>query len=171
MVFASAAALALAGCAATPAAQQGDADGAGSDQAPKVALRVRVEGVRPGGGPIRAALYLDRASFLTADGIALGQSSEPLAESVELSWSVPAGTELVVSIFQDVDADGSLDRGLFGIPSEPWGFSGTPSPLLPPTWDACAIRPLEGDSVVPIALFGVSPRTAARAASGAQANR
>jgi len=60
----------------------------------------------------------------------------------------------VVSVFQDLDSDGELGRGALGIPNEPWGFSGKPSPLVPPSWTACAIVPAAGDNRLELRLIG-----------------
>jgi uncharacterized protein (DUF2141 family) len=121
-------------------------------------LHVRVEGSQPDrpvqGGLLRAALYREQATFLKGEGISLGKTVDPETAPLEFLWEVPEGTELAVSVFHDLDADGDLDRGAFGIPSEPWGFSGTPSPLGPPRWKACAIRIAPGRNEITIRLFG-----------------
>ncbi len=140
------------GCAA-PAGSLGAERADQSDLVPVATLHVRIEGAEANGGPLRAALYRDRASFLARGGLSDGQSLDVPTAAPEFRWEVPAETELVVSIFQDRDADGDLDRGAFGVPAEPWGFSGKPSPFAPPRWSACAIRTVPGENRVTIRLF------------------
>jgi uncharacterized protein (DUF2141 family) len=136
--------LALAGCAGSAPMQL---------SASECTLEVTVTHVVVGSGPVRCAAYTSERTFLTRDGIHFGQSHEATADQVTLSLRVPAGQPVAVSVFQDTNSNESLDRGAFGIPSEPWGFSGKPSAFGPPRWKDCAITPTPGQAVV-IALRG-----------------
>lgn len=131
------------------------ADGAPvlADGAPAT-LHVTVLGITPGRGMVRCALYADRATFLTRGGIAEGFSVPAAKERAEFELHARSGRAIVVSVFQDLDCNEELNRGPLGIPSEPWGFSGKPSPLLPPSWNACAIVPAAGDNQIEIHLIG-----------------
>jgi len=52
--------------------------------------------------------------------------------------NLPYG-KYAVSIFQDMNGNGKLDKGLFGIPTEPFAFSNNYHPTFrAPTWDDCA---------------------------------
>jgi uncharacterized protein (DUF2141 family) len=135
----------LTGCATTPPeAPDGD----------EVALRVRVTGVEPGLGFVRCAVYVERATFLAPQGAAEAQQQAADTACAVFEFRVPAARAIVVSAHQDVDANGELDRGAFGLPSEPWGFSGTPSLFGPPSWDACAIVPPTNGAPIEIPLRG-----------------
>jgi uncharacterized protein (DUF2141 family) len=43
-------------------------------------------------------------------------------------------TEIAITAFQDMNGNGKLDSNLLGIPSEPYGASGTPAQFGAPTW-------------------------------------
>ena len=51
------------------------------------------------------------------------------------------------TLFQDLDANGRLDRNPFGVPSEPWGASGKPAPMAAPTWELSQV-PVNGGVIV-----------------------
>ena len=124
-----------------------------SDEAPAT-LHVTVLGITPGRGVVRCALYADRATFLTRGGVTEGFSVPATSERAEFALHARSGQAVVVSVFQDLDSNEELNRGALGIPSEPWGFSGKPAPLLPPSWSACAMVPVAGDNRVEIHLIG-----------------
>lgn len=124
-----------------------------ADSAPAT-LHVTVLGIAPGRGVIRCALYEDRATFLKPDGISEGFTIPASTERAEFELRAQSGRTVVVSVFQDLDSDKELGRGAMGIPNEPWGFSGHPSPIGPPSWSACAIVPTAGDNRLEIQLIG-----------------
>jgi uncharacterized protein (DUF2141 family) len=123
-----------------------------------VLLQVRIVGVDPGSGVVRCAIYDDRSKFLTKDGIAEGKSQSEPGDPVEFEFLVAAGEPVVVSVFQDINSNEKLDRGVLGIPTEPWGFSGKPFGFGPPSWDACAIVPSAGGDPAVIVLLGAVHR-------------
>ncbi len=133
---------ALSACAATPV---------GGPPYRMHPVRVVVEGVRSNVGLLRVGVYADPKTFLKSDGFASGVSIP--ASQHDVVVSVPEGIPVVISVFQDLDENEQLRRGLFGIPLEPWGFSGKPSPVGPPVWKACAIEPAE-NATVTITLHG-----------------
>ena len=61
---------------------------------------------------------------------------------------VPPGT-YAVAVHHDEDGDGEMDTGLFGIPSEPHGFSNNARGRFgPPSWRAARVRvPASGATV------------------------
>ena len=124
-----------------------------ADSAPAT-LYVTVLGIAPGRGVIRCALYEDRATFLKPDGISEGFTIPASTERAEFELRAQSGRTVVVSVFQDLDSDKELGRGAMGIPNEPWGFSGHPLPIGPPSWSACAIVPTAGDNRLEIQLIG-----------------
>ena len=134
-----------AGCQSTEPVRTNDAP---------ATLHVTVLGIAPGRGAVRCALYADRATFLTRGGIVEGFSVPATAERADFELHARSGQVVVVSVFQDLDSNEELNRGAFGIPSEPWGFSGKPAPLLPPSWSACAMVPVAGDNRLEIHLIG-----------------
>lgn len=136
--------LVLLGCQSTPVAQPGM----------PLELRVEVRNVAVGQGSVRCALYQDRATFLTREGITQGRSEPAASTTVSFTFQVPADQPLVVSVFQDVNSNEKLDRGALGIPTEPWGFSGKAPETGPPSWGACSFVPTRRDHVIEITLRG-----------------
>lgn len=141
--------LSLHACIASPASIDGA--GPGVEEVP---VTVVVTGVRPGDGPVRIAVYRERATFMTREGIASGRSVPPESERVAATFLLPVDAEVAISVFQDLDSDESLDRGFLGLPTEPWGASGTPSAWSPPGWDACKLRIVPHQPPIEIDLFG-----------------
>lgn len=144
--LACAAVLALVGgCAATPA---GDARPMRRHGPSTIVVHLR--GLRPedGAGPVAIAVWGDAASFMRegkwadARSITLAESAEPV---------VFAGLEpgmYAVSAFHDVATSGSLRRGIFGIPIDPWAVSNTTSPIAPPSWKKAAFEVREGTNEI-----------------------
>jgi uncharacterized protein (DUF2141 family) len=70
------------------------------------------------------------------------------------TWTVealPPG-DYAVTAYHDLDGDGELDKGAFGIPSEPYGFSnGARGKLGPPAWKAVRVS-LTGDTRLRVPL-------------------
>jgi uncharacterized protein (DUF2141 family) len=53
---------------------------------------------------------------------------------------LPEGAYAIVA-FLDLDGDGELDRGAFGVPTEPVAYGNDAKPRLgPPSFDACVIE-------------------------------
>jgi len=120
---------------------------------PDVSIQVVVSAIWPGQGPVRCAVFADKATFLSRAGIHNGTSADASAEKMRFTLRAPEGAEIVVSVFQDLNNNEALDRGAFGAPTEPWVVSGKPLPLGPPIWSACAIRAHAG-MTIDITLMG-----------------
>lgn len=82
-------------------------------------LSFGVTGQQPAGGKLRAALFADSASFL---GTPLKTAEVAASDPVVVFRDLPAGT-YAVTVYQDNNGNNKLDRGLFNIPTEPYGFS------------------------------------------------
>ena len=106
--------------------------------APLAPLRVEVTGLESSRGSVRIAVFsseetfLDDAAFAAIRPIARGRSVWRVA--------VPPGT-YAAAAHHDRDGDGEMARGLFGIPSEPHGFSrGARGRFGPPSWRDARVR-------------------------------
>jgi uncharacterized protein (DUF2141 family) len=84
-------------------------------------LSVEVTGHQASGGQIRVALFKDGATFLKTPMAGL---EAPAAEGpvVLVFKNLPAGT-YALSAYHDENGNDTLDRGLFRIPTERYGFS------------------------------------------------
>lgn len=101
-------------------------------------IEVRVENVRVGQGAVRVALF-DAAGWL--ETAVAAEAAQPVARAVAVRLSAPAG-RYGVAVYQDVNGDGELNRGMFGIPSEPTGFSNdAPANFGPPRFADALLEP------------------------------
>lgn len=140
-VAALAAVLSLLGACATaqttPAAPPSATAGPVADGVSALTLEVR--GVRAGAGPVMIALYDSQAAW---DGQAPPvRSVRADASGAVIQVSIddlPPGA-YGVKLFQDVDSSGAMNTNMFGIPSEPFGFSNdAPVRFGPPNWNAAS---------------------------------
>ena len=106
---------------------------------PAGTLQVRVTGLASDRGAVRVALFDSEASF-TRDA---RDAAVLEIQGGQARWTVrdlPPG-RYAVAAFHDEDGDGDMDRGLFGIPREPYGFSrGARGRFGAPSWDDASVR-------------------------------
>lgn len=118
----------------TPAAPQTTAVDAALTQ-------LRVRGVTPNAGPVRVAVFDSAAAFpnrnAASQKLTLAGSSAAVAAPLTSS-----GNAVAVAVYQDLNSDGKLNRSAFGIPTEPYGFSGRSTGSLgPPSFKEAAVQP------------------------------
>lgn len=116
----------------SPLAQaQTEAAPATPPAAPANCATVEVENVRPQQGVLMLAAYGSADTFGKKPLAAL---RVPAGEAVmRVQFCGLSGTEVALMLFQDLDGDGKMGRNLMGMPTEPWGSSGTPS-MFGPQW-------------------------------------
>lgn len=118
-------------------------------------LSVSVKGVASDSGQVMLALYADEAEFLKS----AHQSQRTVASARDAQGSLrfvfkdlPPG-RYAVSGFHDRNGNGELDSNLFGVPSEPLGFSnGATSFFGPPGFAKAAITVGSVDQHIDIPL-------------------
>ena len=108
--------------------------------------QLEVHNVRPDQGAVRVAAYADAAAYGKMPVVQLELRAEATTLSVPLC-DLAGATSIAVTLYQDTNGNGKLDRNLLGIPSEPWGASGKPSAMSAPTWETTAVA-LDGAPVV-----------------------
>ncbi len=113
-------------------------------QAPAGCAEVEVHNVRPQQGQLMVAAYGDADSYQKKP---LSQLRLAAGDSV-MRFQVCglSGSAVALMLFQDLDSDGKMGRNLVGMPTEPWGSSGTPG-MMGPTWDSGRV-PLDGKTIV-----------------------
>ncbi|NNC94604.1 MAG: DUF2141 domain-containing protein [Chitinophagales bacterium] len=96
-------------------------------------LQINISNMEERSGVIRIAVYDDENAFpeehlkaIALKEILISDEMTVISTEVELK----AGN-YAVSLFQDLNHNGKLDKGLFGIPKEPWGCSGESSKGTP----------------------------------------
>jgi uncharacterized protein (DUF2141 family) len=124
--------------------------------APKIgsanSLVVRISGLRPRRS-IRIALFDQPAGFPARRNAIrlLSAKSSGISDDVVIDGLV-AGT-YAIAVFQDLNEDGILNKGAFGVPSEPYGFSNNARGQFgPPSFETAAFRCSHENGVMEIAL-------------------
>lgn len=105
---------------------------------------VEVQNVRPQQGRLMVAAYLNAETFGKTSASSLALPAGDATMRFQLCGL--AGAEVALTLYQDLDSDGKLNVNLLGMPSEPWGASGSPG-LTGPKWEATKV-PLNGETVV-----------------------
>lgn len=99
-------------------------------------LTVSITNIRKS-GRLHIGLYRKGEKFPDDSGRVMAKFSECSGDCAVRFESVPYG-EYAIAIFQDVNENNELDRGLFGIPSEPFAFSNNFRPKFGgPNFDDC----------------------------------
>lgn len=112
--------------------------------APNGCVQVDVQNVRPQQGQLMVAAYGDADSFGKKP---LAQIRLPAGEAVtSFQLCGLSGDVVALTMFQDLDSDGKMNKNLLGMPTEPWGASGTPG-TFGPSWDTGRV-PLDGKPIV-----------------------
>lgn len=98
-------------------------------------LTLTVENIKKPKGFISAGLYQGQAGYEGGQRLT-GELVAVEGNSVTLTFkNVPVG-EYGIKLIHDVDGDGKMDTGLFGIPSEPYAFSNSARGSMGPAkWD------------------------------------
>ena len=105
---------------------------------------VEVQNVRPQQGQLMLAAYTDADSFQKKPVTSLRLAAGDAVMQFQVCGL--SGSAVALTLFQDLDGDGRLGRNLVGMPTEPWGGSGTPG-AMGPTWETTRV-PLDGKTIV-----------------------
>lgn len=101
-------------------------------------LTVRFTGIGEAKGQIRVALYASEEDY--GKWVAFRNAVIPASKLATVTFTDLPKARYVVSAYQDKNDNGELDKALFGIPTEPYGFSLNPfSRLGPPPFDKAAL--------------------------------
>jgi uncharacterized protein (DUF2141 family) len=92
-----------------------------TSQARAADLTIEVDDVREAGGNILVALYDSAASFMKATVGMASIAAARTANTVVLK-DLPAG-EYAFAVFHDANSNAKLDKNMFGMPTESYGFS------------------------------------------------
>ncbi|WP_425063753.1 DUF2141 domain-containing protein [Pyruvatibacter mobilis] len=92
-------------------------------------LAVVIAGTMPGQGQVRVNLYKSGETFLKAEDAKVEVAVPETGPVRAVFTGIEPGTYAVVAYY-DLNGNRTLDRGLFGIPLEPLGFSNGAMPVL-----------------------------------------
>jgi uncharacterized protein (DUF2141 family) len=89
-------------------------------------LQVAVSGIKAGQGNLRVAVFDEAHRDQFAEGKYLYGAEVP-AKAEQMTVEIPdlESAEYAVAVIQDLNGNGKLDRNMFKIPKEPYGFSGS----------------------------------------------
>ena len=107
-------------------------------------VSVEVQNVRPQQGHLMLAAYADAESFGKKPVQALRVAAGEAITTVQVCGLT--GSSVAFMLFQDLDSDGKMGKNALGMPSEPWGGSGTPG-MFGPTWETGKVA-LDGKPIV-----------------------
>lgn len=121
-----------------------------TDEKPSACATLQFTGLKSGEGSLLIAAYGNAETFL----------KKPLwMKSVKVdqgTMSVPicgiASPEIAVTAFQDMNGNGKLDSNPMGIPTEPYGASGTPAMFSAPTWKDTKVAFVDSTSPIIVKL-------------------
>ncbi|WP_051340720.1 DUF2141 domain-containing protein [Azospirillum halopraeferens] len=102
-------------------------------------LRATVTNVKPEQGKLMVAVYESAESFKAGRRFAAA-ILHPVDAMVDVAFGgLPPG-RYAVAVFQDLNRNETLDTNLFGVPTEPYGFSRDAAGSFgPPPFDAMAV--------------------------------
>lgn len=107
-------------------------------------VNVEVQNVRPQQGHLMLAAYSDAESFGKKPTQSLRVPVGEATMAVQVCGLT--GSSVAFTLFQDLDSDGKMGKNALGMPTEPWGSSGTPG-MFGPSWETGQVA-LDGKSIV-----------------------
>ena len=96
--------------------------------AAKVALTVDAQNIHTKKGAVYFALFKSTDDFPTGKP-SEGKKMNATGERVQTTFSVEPGA-YAIAIFHDENGNGQMDKKIFGIPKEPYGFSNNFRPKM-----------------------------------------
>ncbi|MEM7476903.1 MAG: DUF2141 domain-containing protein [Planctomycetota bacterium] len=101
---------------------------------------LHITGVQSGGGPVRIAIFAANDSFPDHATASFKEAVEATEPSVDFVVANKPEGSYAIAVYQDLNGDGQLNRGSFGIPLEPYGFSNNAKGTMgPPRYQAAAV--------------------------------
>jgi uncharacterized protein (DUF2141 family) len=105
-------------------------------------------------GKINVAVYKAGEEFPEDKYLVKGQTGECKSSTCMFTFTELPYGEYAVAIYQDVNTNGKLDTGTFGIPSEPFAFSNNFRPRFGgPTFEKCKFNFSKDKQVVEITMI------------------
>ena len=142
--------LVLAVCGASASAQPPECQGAPSPER----LIIEVQGVRNARGYVVGNLYgPDKRKYLVENGWLTVWREPATRGATVICTYLPAPGPYEVVVFHDANANGNLDQGAFGVPTEGYGFSNNVRPFFrAPSLASARFQATQGDTTLRIRL-------------------
>ena len=118
----------------------------------KTSLRVEVQNVRVLKGAVYVTLYRPGKDFPGGNSID-DKKINAGSKSVQTLFSVEPG-DYAIAVYHDQNGNGKMDKRVFGIPKEPYGFSNNFKPLMSaPRFSDCQFSVSNGGKTISIKLI------------------
>jgi uncharacterized protein (DUF2141 family) len=117
---------------------------AATAQATEGCALVEVQNVRPQQGYLMVSAFTDETSFGRKPVAALRLAAGEATMRFEVCGL--SGPQVALMLYQDLDSDGKMGSNLLGLPTEPWGSSGSPG-MMGPKWDTARVA-VDGQPLV-----------------------
>ena len=125
------------------------------DAPKKTNLTVEVHNVRVFTGAVYVAIFKPGKDFPEGKPIE-GKKVDASHERVQIAFSVEPG-EYAIAVYHDENSNGKMDKRIFGIPKEPFGFSNDFRPKLSaPKFSDCEVKVGDSGKTVRIKLEKMS---------------
>jgi uncharacterized protein (DUF2141 family) len=120
----------------------------------KTNLKVEIQNVRVLEGIVHVALFRPGKDFPEGKPVE-GRRMDVVNKSVQMTFSVEPG-DYAIAVYHDENGNGKMDKRMFGIPKEPYGFSNNFKPVMSaPKFRDCQFSVGEGGKVVTIKLISM----------------
>ena len=86
-------------------------------------LKLHISGVSPNAGPVRVAVFTSQDTFPQHETASLKSVVASTGSEVAVELENVPPPPIAIAVYQDSNSDGELNRAVFGIPTEPYGFS------------------------------------------------
>ena len=117
----------------------------------KTSLKVDVQNIRVHTGSVHVGLYKACPDFPNCKPVEL-KVLDAKTNNLQTAFSVEPG-DYAVAIYHDENGNGQMDKRVFGIPKEPYGFSNNFRPRLSaPKFSDCKISVGDGGKTISIKL-------------------
>lgn len=117
----------------------------------KARLQVDIHNINSRDGAVFVALFKPGREFPEGKPME-GKKIEASATTVQTTFSVEPGN-YAIALFHDINGNGKMDKNMFGIPKEPYGFSNDFHPKFSaPKFKDCQFSVSEGGKAVRIDL-------------------
>lgn len=122
-----------------------------SEDPAKTNLRVDVQNVRSSKGAVYIALFHSAKDFPMGKPIE-GKKISAAGPSAQATFSVEPG-DYAIAVYHDENGNGQMDKRVFGIPKEPYGFSNNFKPVMSaPKFNDCKFSVGAGGKAISIKL-------------------
>ncbi|WP_128546524.1 DUF2141 domain-containing protein [Larkinella soli] len=119
----------------------------------KARFIVEIQNIRHQSGQIRIGVYKPCKNFPLECRPFATQTIAGRGQSIRVPFEFEPGS-YAVAVFHDVNDNGKMDKKLFGIPKEPYGFSNNFRPVLSgPSFEDCQVKLGDEGTTVSIRLL------------------